>query len=682
MLREQGASSMSEVRTLAVIGAGNMGSGIAQKMATEGFRVMLVDVSEAQIDRGMGIIKKTLDEGVARKIFKETQIAEILSRVQKTPDWAELAMADLIVEAVFEDLAVKRQVFERLAKVARADAILATNTSSFYVRDLAQGIPHPERVLGLHYFYHPAKNRLVEIIPTAQTSPAVIERAQAIQDALGKTAILCSDRPGFVVNRFFVPWLNDAVRILEEGGADIPTIEAAAKQTFGIGMGPFELMNVTGIPIALHAETTLHRELGAYYGPSPRLAEQVRKGEPWKLDGAPDPAKFGAIAERLLGGVFFVASAIQDEKVGTIEDIDIGARVGLRWPLGPFELMNKVGVAEAARLAAKAAGRFEIPVPALLASRRDPFAFKLVETTVTDRIATITINRPDKLNALNEEVIAQLEAAFDAQSASPGVDGIVITGKGKAFVAGADVSWFVNRLEAKKIDDIVAFTRRGQMLFRRFAASKKVVVARVDGLSLGGGSELALACDAIVGTGRAAFGFPECGIGIYPGLGGTQRLSRRIGVPLAKAFIFSGNGINADAARALGVIDEIATYETMKAAIAEVVKRGKPSARVAPPPPPPAFQTLASLFPAGRPVEAVLGSKGRTPEDEKMLDRVRGKAPIALRIADALIDGSATWTIDEGIAHELARLPEIFATEDAYIGLSSLGRARPVFTGK
>jgi enoyl-CoA hydratase/3-hydroxyacyl-CoA dehydrogenase len=672
----------SEVRTLAVIGAGNMGSGIAQKMATEGFRVLLVDLAEAQIDRGIGIVRKTLEEGVLRKIFKESQVFEILGRIHKTTDWTELAQADLVVEAVFEDLKVKKDVFARLGKVARPDAILATNTSSFYVKDLAAGVPHPERVLGLHYFYHPAKNRLVEVIPTADTARSSIERAQAIQDALGKTAIVSADRPGFIVNRFFVPWLNDAVRLLAEGIADIPTIEAAAKQTFGVGMGPFELMNVTGIPIALHAATTLGKELGAYYEPAPRLAEQVTRGEPWTLGGAADAARFPAVAARLLGGTFLVASAIVDEKVGSIEDVDIGARVGLRWPFGPFELANRAGAAEAGALATAAGKPYGLRLTPPLAGRHEPFRFKLVESSVEGRILTLTINRPDKLNALNEDVVAQLDEQFEAQVRSPAIDGIVITGKGKAFVAGADIGWFVAKLDAKRIEDIVAFTKRGHEFLQKLAAAPKVVIAKVDGLSLGGGSELALACDWVLGTRRASFGFPECGIGIYPGLGGTQRLPRRIGVPLSKAFIFTGNVMNAEAAKAMGVLDRIAAHDEMKAAVAELVHKGKPPPREVPPDVPAGFDKLARLFPAAKSVDEILAAKPESPEDQKILDRVRTKAPIALRIANELIDGAGRWSLVQGIEQELRHLPEIFATQDAYAGLSSVGRSRPTFTGK
>ena len=156
------------------------------------------------------------------------------------------------MEAVFEDLEVKRTVFRRLSEHCAPNAILATNTSSFYVRDLTDAIEHPERLVGLHYFYHPAKNRLVEVVPTEATSEEARARAWELQEALGKTPIACADAPGFVVNRYFVPWLNEAVRLLEEKVADIATIEAAAKAGFRIGMGPFELMNVTGVPIAMH----------------------------------------------------------------------------------------------------------------------------------------------------------------------------------------------------------------------------------------------------------------------------------------------------------------------------------------------------------------------------------------------------------------------------------------------
>src|SRR5688500_7597841 len=268
-----------------------MGSGIAQKMATAGYRVLLLDVSEAQLDRAIADIRKTLREGATLKIFREWQVHDILGRVVRTKDWADLGQADLVVEAVSEDLNAKREVFARLGTVAKPDAVLATTTSSFHVRDLASATTHPGRVLGLHYFFSPAKNRLVEIIPTSETSKATIQRAQAIQDVLRKTSITSADAPGFIVNRFFIPWLNEAVRMLGERVADLPTIEAAAKATFGAGMGPFELMNLTGTPATFQTATTLGKELGRFYEPATLLADAARTRAPWSLGGTPDPSR-------------------------------------------------------------------------------------------------------------------------------------------------------------------------------------------------------------------------------------------------------------------------------------------------------------------------------------------------------------------------------------------------------
>ena len=280
-------------RSLGVVGAGNMGSGIAQKMASEGFKVVLVDLDDAKVARGVASIRKTLAEGVERKIFKPADAEAIQARVIGTTDWERLHEADCVVEAVFEDLRVKQEVFARLSSICRADALLASNTSSFAVADLASVSKNPERVLGLHYFYHPAKNRLVEVVPTPHTDGSAVKRAWLLQERMGKTPIHSADQPGFVVNRYFVPWLNEAVRLLEDGVADIPTVEAACKAAFGVGMGPFELMNVTGIPIALHAATTLGAAFGPFYAPAPRLRQQVSTGNLWDLTGTPDPAPYG-----------------------------------------------------------------------------------------------------------------------------------------------------------------------------------------------------------------------------------------------------------------------------------------------------------------------------------------------------------------------------------------------------
>lgn len=656
------------IKTVGVVGAGTMGSGIAQKLAQEGARVLLVDLDEPKVRAGLDRIRASLDEAVARKIFDRARADQALSRVEGTASWAKLAEADLVIEAVFEDLNVKKDVFARLDAACRADAILATNTSSFPVADLAKATKHPARVLGLHFFYHPAKNRLVEVVPHATTDPKAFADAWTFQERTGKTPIRSEDSPGFVVNRFFVPWLNEAVR-LHEAGIAIPTIEAAAKEAFSIGMGPFELMNVTGIPIALHSAETLGKKFGPFYAPARLLAKQFESKKLWDLSGEVEAAKLKEARERLLGVVFLVAGEILDEKIARAEDVDLGARVGLRWSKGPLELANLLGPDEAAAIARRVPSGRKLPA----AFDGKPFDLKKVRLEVDGDLATITLDRPDALNALDESVVAELAVRFREAEATA-AKGIVIRGRGKAFVAGADVKWFVKQMDAKDLERIVTFTRKGQELFASFAKSRKVVVAALEGLSLGGGSELALACDWIVATARGTLGFPETGIGIYPGLGGTQRLPRRVGRGLARYLVFTGKTLNADEALAAGAFDAVVAPDAVLSTVRSFVAKGKPPERE-PSSKPHVFDVTAARILAGE-------VKTEDPALAKDLERVRTqKAPIALRIADDLVGTALDTPLAAGLEKELARLKEVFSTKDAYEGLSTLGRARPKFTG-
>ncbi len=186
---------MSAIEHAGVVGAGTMGAGIAQKLAQEGLAVVLVDMDETRARAGMARVEASLDEAVARKVMDRARADAVRARVTAPADWSRLAPAQVVVEAVFEDLAVKREVFARLGEACREDALLATNTSSFRVADVARAVKHPGRVLGLHYFYHPAKNRLVEVVPHAGTDRATLPRAWALQERIGKTPIASAEIP-------------------------------------------------------------------------------------------------------------------------------------------------------------------------------------------------------------------------------------------------------------------------------------------------------------------------------------------------------------------------------------------------------------------------------------------------------------------------------------------------------
>ena len=439
---------MRTVESIAIIGAGNMGSGIAQKSAQEHFEVQMVDREQQWVDRGQQIISDFLDEAVERRIFSPAQIEGIRSRITGVTGTENVASdTDLVIEAVFEDFDIKTEVFGILDEVCDEHTILASNTSSLSVNDLAEAVGRPDRFVGLHFFYHPAKNRLIEVIPAKTTSSETLAAVEQYCKAMGKVVIVCRDRPGFVVNRFFVPWLNEACRLLEEGVGSTAQIDAVARDAFRIGLGPFALMNLTGSPIALHATDYLAEQLDTpRYLATHSLRDLVAEGRTWEIgeDGGCSEEAAAVIRERLLGQVFAVSSQIVDEGICSMEDVDRGAKVGLRWARGPFELANRIGVGEAVRMASTYAKEAGLELPSWFADRKEPFEFSYIDVGVEDGIATVRINRPEAMNALNVTVVSQLGEALDRLNARNDVTTIVLEGAGKAFVAGADVKFFVD----------------------------------------------------------------------------------------------------------------------------------------------------------------------------------------------------------------------------------------------
>jgi len=678
---------MSQINKIGVIGAGNMGSGIAQKIAQEGLNVVVVDIKDEYVERGLGIIKQLLGEGMERKIFTAGQVEEIFSRITGTTDFSAVADADLVIEAVFEDKQVKSDLFKKLDQLCAEKTILATNTSSFFVREFADQTSRPDRFIGLHYFYHPAKNRLLEVIPHEGTSTETLEKSLLAAKLHGKTSIVVKDAPGFAVNRFFVPFLNEAARMLEENIANIPTIEEAAKQAFKIGMGPFELMNVTGIPIAVHASTTLGNELGPFYATADILKVQMDKNENWDLTGELDESKIAAAVDRFYGVCLGVAASLVDEGVATIEDTDRGAKIGLRWIMGPFEIINKIGVERTyAAVEAMTQKYADFKMPQILARQKElgkPFDFRFVDLEIKGPIATITLNRPEAMNALNETVVAQLDERFTEAEKNSDVRAIVFRGAGKAFVAGADIRYFVKKIKANQIQDIIEFTRKGHELFLRIENSAKSTIAILDGLSMGGGSELALACQAIIATPAGSMGFPETGIGIYPGLGGMLRTARMAGPKLAKYYVFTGATISAQDAQELGIVTELVLPAEVDAGIQKLASQGTPD-KYRKRDIPDKLKPLAKICDdenvtrllSGKPPEGVMAELAA-----RTTKTIGFKAPLALKVSNEIIDQQADKSIEEAMEIELGRLNEIFSTADALEGLSSLGRKRPEYKG-
>lgn len=665
---------MKKIATVGVVGAGTMGSALAQKFAQEGFKVILADRALEFVNKGLTGIRSVLNEGVEKRVFTAAQVESFLSNISITDNLNDLRTCDIVIEAIYEDFNAKSELFKQLSEIVRADTILATNTSSFSVTELSAVIKDPSRFVGLHYFYHAAKNRLVEIIPGLKTSEETLKSAHRFSIQSGKDPIYTKDAYGFAVNRFFVPWLNEAVRLLDEPDMTIEAIDEVCIKTFGIGMGPFALMNATGVPIALHAQKTLEI-YGPAYKVASRLEQQVESKKNWEIKSGEVQIKDEIrklINERMLGCVFFVCSQILEEEVCSPIDLNKGAKIGLKWKKGPVDLMQYYGDALVKRLVDSYAKLYKEKSP----SGIDEANWELDYVTLNNSNGTaiITMNRPEDMNALNEIVMKQLDKCFTEAEADPTVKTIILTGTGKAFVAGADIRFFVKNIKNKTLKNILEFTKYGQDVFEKIDKSSKKVVAMLNGLALGGGLEFALCADEIYALQKVNLAFPETGIGIYPGLGGTQRTSLRIGKGLAKYLVLTGKMLNAKDAAEIGLIDKVLSmdemFDILDGGELPSISKSEISQKWL------AYSDLYKKNTYNSIVEGTFENGGLEKEElEKVQKTMRSKAPVAMRFAEELIDAA------KGPASELEKLEAIFTTEDAFLGLSSIGQ-KVEYSGK
>ena len=271
--------NIEDINTVGVCGAGSMGAGIAQVAAQAGFQVSVVDVNEAIWARAEKTIATSLQRMVKKEIYTETEMKEIQGRIIFSTDVASLATAPLIIEAVFEDINVKKELFTKLDAVCDGNTIYATNTSSIAITEMASLVKNPANFIGMHFFNPVPMMKLVEIIPALQTVAATTELALAFAKKIGKTTITCKDTPGFVVNRLFVPYILDAVRLLEEGVASAEDIDTAMKLGCGMPMGPLEFQDFAGADIGYHVGNIFYEYMKeARFAPPGLLRKMVKAG--------------------------------------------------------------------------------------------------------------------------------------------------------------------------------------------------------------------------------------------------------------------------------------------------------------------------------------------------------------------------------------------------------------------
>ena len=271
---------MGSIKSVGVIGSGIMGSGLAEVAARAGFDVVVRSRTQAGADAVLARIDAVLSKQVSRERINESDRDSILARISVTDDLHKVGDCDLVIESVVEDMDIKRDLFSRLDEIIRSDAILATNTSTLAIVELAMATKHPERVCGIHFFNPAPMMKLVEIIAPLTASDATIEAALGFARDCGKDAVQVQDRAGFIVNALLFPYLNNAIRMWEQGTASMDDIDTAMQGGCNFPMGPFALLDLVGLDTSLAILDALYEEFrDPNFAAAPALRRMVAAGQ-------------------------------------------------------------------------------------------------------------------------------------------------------------------------------------------------------------------------------------------------------------------------------------------------------------------------------------------------------------------------------------------------------------------
>jgi 3-hydroxyacyl-CoA dehydrogenase len=336
-----------------VVGAGAMGSGITYVASVCGFDVALLDMEQRFLDAGMKKIKANFMTGVDKGKLSPKQAQDAFSRIKPTLDFGALCDgADVVVEAVFEEMEVKKKIFSTLDKTASPGTILASNTSTLPITEIAAATSRADKVCGMHFFNPVPAMKLVEIVSGKKTSGETLETVRGIAEKLGKEVVMCKDGPGFIFNRILLPTAEEIIKIHEEGLASMDRIDGLAVRGI-FPMGPFALMDFIGLDVVLNAAETLHRAFGEKYAPPELLKKTVGAGCLGNKTGKGIKDFDTKIApqkndEYIFDRILFVlineaCKVCREEGIATIPDIDKAMRLGGNFTKGPFQLADEVG---------------------------------------------------------------------------------------------------------------------------------------------------------------------------------------------------------------------------------------------------------------------------------------------------------------------------------------------------
>jgi enoyl-CoA hydratase / 3-hydroxyacyl-CoA dehydrogenase len=663
------------VSKAAVVGGGTMGGEIAQAIAASDIPVVVKDIDQKLVDAAVEKARAVTEGQLARLVKKEklsqeqadARLTEVMGLITGTTSYADFGDVDFVVEAVPERMEIKQAVFRELDAATPGHAILSSNTSSLSITEIGEATLRPDQVVGFHFFYPASVMPLVEVIASEDTSQETATAAYNFAQAIRKQPIVCGEVPGFVVNRVLMATMGEIWRAQEEQGLSLKEIDEAIAAAKAAPMGPFFLTDLLGLDTVLHVAEHLNKSYGESFYVHKGLQGLVADGKLGAKSGGEGFFKEGEqnvpgdaepdteeLVAMFTGRALIEACQLVEEGVCSVRDIDLGMmagagldpRKGLFPPFWKADLEGLDTILERIeQLEEKHGERFVPPVTLkrLVAQGRlglkagqgfyaypQPDEGEQAETVKLETRGDVAIawlaNAP--MNAISPDVIRDLGKVWEQVKAADGIGAMVIASSiPVVFSAGADIKAFTQMDEGAE-----ELLHTAHALLRELGTDGVATIAAVNSIALGGGCELAMACDVRIAAEAAVFGQPEIKLGIVPGFGGTQRLPRLVGPNKALEMNLVGDAVLAGEALEFGLVNRVVPDHEL-------------------------FETALMW--------------GR---------KLAGQAPVA---REQIKSASHKGDLDEGIEAEKRAFAAAFASEDAKEGIAAfLGKRTPKWSGR
>ena len=529
-------------------------------------KLYLVDVVEEPLKKAQARFEGYAQKGLERKTIRPEQVEKILGNIVYTTDYSQLKNCELVIEAATENLDLKKKILSQIESVVSKDAIITSNTSGILAHQIFSHLNNPERTTNTHFFEPAWRSMGVEVINWEKANPETVNWLLWFFAQAGKAPIAAQDAFSFVLNRLFETWGSETAWMLQK--ATSREIDFISEEF--LGAGPFGIMTN---PLTYSSMMRRTAE-GAAYTPSKLLLSVDKWGynKP-RTKVAVDPETAEWIRMRFLGCVFSQAFDIADRNIGTSSDLNFGSMIALGYKQGIFDLMASLGAEKVSSYTQKFdAERPGFPKPAKPIQEYLDFPRDIL-VDKKDGVIILTQRRPQAANALSDKTCNEILAELKKGEADPSVKGFVITGYGpKAFCAGADIGGFVATFGNHEKGQ--ALSRGNSKVLEYIDKMNKPVVAALNGLAMGGGTELATRCHSMVAMEKAFMQLPEITLGMIPGMGGVVIPYRKWPKAAAKfhAMIGKSERLTVQEAVEIGIVKKtVKTFpELIDAAIAEV----------------------------------------------------------------------------------------------------------------